>query len=585
MPVGGSREVPSDTGNSSVVLLQIVAVGLFVSALWLVVLPFFNPGFPFGHDLSAHLTYTHLFDRAFHGGQFPVRWTHGVTPGHGQPLFNFYQPGFYYAVALIHVVVPSLLMSVKVAMVAFWLFGAAMMFRALAHYGPMPAALGTLVFAGSPYFLLDLYVRASYPELAAISCAVGALCLQDSILLRPSVGRLSLMSVLIAGAIICHLPTTLIFFPVFAVRALVGETAREGRARGLLYASAAAILGMALALFYVGPAVGEQHLIQLKRLTSGYFDYHTHFVRPSQWLAQWWGHGNSVPGGADEMPFQVGLVEWLVLGCATVVLFANVARRNLTKQDKELIVWLALVLFALFMTTAASARIWGSVPAMAYLQYPWRFLMLVGVACGFLAANLLARLRMPRVATTVLIAAAVLQIVVSSPQRQPSSYVPRGVMNIDRPNWPLAPDARTSAFFEAGYSPIGAVRDAVPSFAMEAPFLWTASPAGAMVKTVVASDRLSELDVTSEQGAPIVLGWTDFPGWTFSVDGRPVQPGRDPATGFIRIEVPPGRHRLRAEFRNTPIRYLANAISAVTLLLLCVLGVNSLTNAARRHWV
>src|SRR5262245_7677098 len=64
--------------------------------------PLLHSGFPLGHDLQAHLTYTYLFDRALQSGQFPVRWTQGIRAGDGQLLFNFYQPGFYYVVQLVH---------------------------------------------------------------------------------------------------------------------------------------------------------------------------------------------------------------------------------------------------------------------------------------------------------------------------------------------------------------------------------------------------------------------------------------------------------------------------------------------------
>src|SRR3954468_16934635 len=84
--------------SASLTLLHGVVLLLLAGGLGALVLPFVHPGLPFGHDLSAHLTYSYLFDRALRGGQFPVRWTHGVAAGHGQPLFNFYQPGFYYAV-------------------------------------------------------------------------------------------------------------------------------------------------------------------------------------------------------------------------------------------------------------------------------------------------------------------------------------------------------------------------------------------------------------------------------------------------------------------------------------------------------
>ena len=108
-----------------------VVAGLAIAIVFVALaLPFLHAGFPLGHDLPAHLTYTYLFDRALEAGQFPVRWTPGLRAGGSQPLFNFYQPGFYYVVQLVHLGVGSLGASMKLAVLGLWAAGAAWMFEA-----------------------------------------------------------------------------------------------------------------------------------------------------------------------------------------------------------------------------------------------------------------------------------------------------------------------------------------------------------------------------------------------------------------------------------------------------------------------
>jgi hypothetical protein len=122
----------------------------FLAAAWsalALVAPFFRAGFLFGHDGGVHQTYAFLFDRALRQGQFPVRWVEGIGDGRGQPLFNFYQVGFYYLVALVHAGGPALTSSVKLVIAGLWLTGPVLLFLLCRPFGALPALLGALVFA------------------------------------------------------------------------------------------------------------------------------------------------------------------------------------------------------------------------------------------------------------------------------------------------------------------------------------------------------------------------------------------------------------------------------------------------------
>jgi hypothetical protein len=500
-----------------------------------------------------------------------VRWTHGVRVGDGQPLFSFYQPGFYYLVQLAHLLVSSLSFAMKLTVLALWTSGAAFMFRLSAHRGWMPAALGALVFAGAPYLLLDVYVRAAWPEFAAIAFAVGAMWALARLLDSPGAGRAVLVAALLAAALVCHLPATLIFCPVLVARAIALCFASPDRRRAFLWCGAAVALAAGLSAFYVIPALSERPLIQMGTLTRDYFDYRNHFVEPAQWLRYSWGFGASVAGAADGMSFQVGIVQWLVIVAAVFCCLRAAARRSLTPDDRDLAFWLAVVAFALFMMSKASSAVWAAAPLLAYLQFPWRFLMLIAVASGCLAANLLARLRGVRSRAAVLTAVAALLLVASREQRRPDHYVPRRAMDIDRPAWANTPEAAASAFVEPGYFPAGPGGHGASSSAERSRRLWITSDPAAIVTPRATRDHEVELVVQSAAGTDVTLAWRMFPAWTISLDGREVRPGVEPRHGFVIVQAPPGRHTLEARFLNTRIRSIANTISAVTAILIVLL--------------
>lgn len=565
-----------------------VAAAIAVAvALWTLAVPLLHAGFPLGHDLPAHLTYTYLFDRAIEGGQFPVRWTQGVRVGDSQPLFSFYQPGFYYLVQLVHLIVPSLGTSMKLAVLALWGCGAAFMFRLRADGGWMPAALGAVVFAGSPYLLLDVNVRAAYPEFAAIMAAVGALWALGRLFDDPGPGHAALLASLLAIALVCHLPATLIFSPVLIGRALVAAVSSTERRRALAWTAAAMAIALGLSAFYVVPALGERDLIQMGALTRGYFDYQLHFVEPIQWLRFAWGFGASVAGPADGMSFQVGLVQWGVIaaavGCCVVA-----ARRRMAAADWDLVFWLGAIAFALFMTTAASLPVWTATPQLSYLQFPWRFLMLVSVACGCLAANVLGRLRAPHHRAVALTVAVALQLLASRDQRRPDHYLPRTAMDIDRPGWSDTAEAQKDAFVEPGYFPAGG-SGAVGGGSPEAPGRegdrrrWTTSDVQSRVTPRATSDHRIALDVQTRTGTDLVLASRMGAGWTVRVGGRPVPARVVPPRGYLRVRVPPGRYLVDAQLGDTWVRRLANLTSAASVALVAALvGLSVMGSGAGR---
>ena len=532
-----------------------VAVGMCTVAA-----PLLHGGFAVGHDLGAHVTYSYLFDAAIREGQMPVRWTEGVGPGRSQPLFSFYQPGFYYLVQLVHVIVPSLALSLKLTVIGVWWLGAAFMGLLVAPRGWAAAASAALVFALSPYLLLDVFVRAAYPELAAIAVAPGVLWAIARVCRTSSAGAVGVAAMLVAVMLVCHLPTALIFAPVFLVYACAHLVASPSRRQTFARLAVAAGLGVGMATFYWLPALAERHLIQLHALTRDYFDYRRHFVVPAQWIRYSWGFGGSVEGVNDGLSLQIGLVQWAVAGAASACAAVAILRRRHTPDDWSLLGWAGAAIFALFMMTRASAVVWAAAPALSFVQFPWRYLMIVAVAGGLLVANLVGRARTAALRGALLSTLLAALLVLSVEQRRPDRYMPQRAMNIDELGWRYTPHALTTAFVEQGYYPITA-RARPSRRANEGSPRWAITRGTAAVTTRRSADHVVELDVDAQSDADLVITSHMFAGWTVLVDGREQPAQLEAAHGYIQVPLTAGRHRVSATFRNTPIRRVANAVS------------------------
>lgn len=519
-------------------------------------------GVPATHDSAAHFTYTYLFDRAVAQRQIPVRWIEWVRDGHGQPLFSFYQPGLYYLTQVTHLVVPSLSRSLMFTVLIAWCLGSWFTFAWLRPLGAIPAAVAAIVFAFSPYLVLDVFVRGAYPEFVAIACAPGVLWCLDRSLTRDRTRDRLMLALLLAVMAVCHLPSLLIFSPIFAAYAVSKLNATRRRA---IATAAAGVLGFGLSAFYVLPALAEIDQVRMREMTTAYYDFHQHFVSPAQWFDYRWGFGGSVPGPDDQMSFQIGRVQWLTIAVALLAIAADVRARLARRPTPTprgtglILLWLAVVAVTLFLMTDAAVGVWEHVRALAFLQFPWRLLMAIAVAASALVALLIARVRDPRLQAIAGLVVVLAHVMLVYPHLKPAGYH-RGPLAIDRPAWRAESPAQSAAFIENGYYPISARR--LPE---DTTGRWTVTRGEGRVGARLMRDAELTLDVETRDGLQLTINTPYFPGWTIALDGRTIPAAVHAESGFMQVAIPAGRHRLDARLIDTPIRRLANILSAGSL--------------------
>jgi hypothetical protein len=517
--------------------------------------PLLTRGFPAGHDAAAHLTYVYLFDAALAQGQFPVRWVEWVVPGHSQPLFSFYQPGFYYAVQLVHAVVPSLLLSTKLTVLGAWWSGSVFVYLLVRPLGRWAAAVAALLFMRAPYLILDVFVRAAFPEFLALACAPAVLWALDRTLRSRHAAFAPALAIFAAAMLICHLPTVLMFVPIFTMYAVGVWLSGGCRPRSLLTGAAAAALGLGLACFYVAPALIELPFTKIRALTSSYFDYRRHFVEPWQWFSTAWGYGGSNPGTADAMSFQVGIVQWIVLAAGAAAVVAAVRRAD-ERRAAWLVSWLGAAVAALLMTTAPAAAIWSAVPPLAFVQFPWRFLTVVALATAVVGALALSSVRSRDLQAALVLCVAGGLWWQTADLLKPVRYFPRSWMFIDDAGWRHDAHAADRAFVEPGYYPATAAR--LP--ARDAKRWRISRGRGEITATAVRDDRVV-LRVDAADRVELTIASHCFPGWQVLTDGVPASWSCGPEFGFIVVSVPAGTHTVEAAFGDTPVRAWSNRVT------------------------
>lgn len=557
-------------------ILSTAVVAIAALSVASIARPLLHAGFPSGHDLSAHVTYTYLFDRVIREGQFPVRWVEGTTNGASQPLFNFYQPGLYYLVELTRTITGELSSSLKLTVLGTWWLGAAFVFLWCRRDGLLAGAAAAVVFAFSPYLILDVFVRAAYPEVAAIACAPAILWAIDGWIRSGGAAYLIAVAALVGVMLVCHLPSAVIFCPVFSVFALHRLLTMRKRLASALPLAAAAAAGLGVSAFYVWPALREQPYVQMSALTRDYFDFHRHFVYPVQWFRYTWGYGGSVPGPHDQLSLQIGVVQWGAIAGALIYGAAALWRRRMTGNTKALTLWLAIVGFAMFMMTSASVSIWDHIAPLAYLQFPWRFSMVITVAAAVLTGRLLGSIGHPRTRGIAALGVVVAQVAFSHGYLAPSRYVPEFLMDIDVPGWCSTGVGHELAFTEKGYDPVEVRRPAPAGIGR-----WTMTSGRGDVKELKMKDDRVSLRVNAATPVTLTINSRNFPGWRVWIDGSQAAFGTQPDSGYLVVQVPPGRHRIDAALTNTPVRAEADVMSAVSAASVIGFAVCAIAQAAR----
>ena len=112
----------------------------------------------------------------------------------------------------------------------------------------------------------------------------------------------------------------------------------------------AVAVGIGLSAFYALPSILELDAVRIRGMTTGYQDFHRHFVHPAAWFDWVWGYAPSGSGESGQVSTQIGIVQWMVVAAALAGVTASSPRGP---RRVAFVGWLAVVIYALFMMTAA----------------------------------------------------------------------------------------------------------------------------------------------------------------------------------------------------------------------------------------
>lgn len=506
-------------------LILFVVISFFTI---LAVTPLLQKGFIPTHDGEYHLIRFFEFEKMLKNGYWFPRWASGLNSGYGVPLFNFHYPLPNYVGVLFHSIGFSLADSFKLTLATGYISAVVFCFFWLTKISERSvAAAGTIVFAYIPYWFVDIYVRGAIGEVLATSWLMLAMAGIER-------GWIMAVVVAVAGIVLSHNILSLMYLPF-----ILGYILLKKPVYWWLI-----LVSLGLSAYFWIPAVVEQNYV----VGLNTVNYLGHFPMLYQLLIPSWGTGFSGSGDlANEMSYQIGLIPLGILVLGTIFTM----RQRISRENRIYAYAILIAAGSIFLTLSYSASIWRLIPIIQYVQYPWRFLSVLLPTCALLSVYVFTSFKRKWLIWGITLFAVVLTVSYS----RPVIYAPR------TDSYYL-----TKSNFTDGTSSMGNTfstkwADWKPQRTDQRIELLTR---GGKINNIISRPLEYAFSVTSTDQATVRVNTVYFPGWVVTIDGKecPIDYKSD---GTIRFTVPGGLHTVKVVFMETPVRYVADLISLVSL--------------------
>ncbi len=512
-----------------------------------------------GHDFDFHLVSWMEVARGWHSGLLYPHWVTSANFGAGEPRFIFYPPASWMLGALLGTVFGWQATPWCFTAICLGCAGFTMRRFAAEYLTPIAATAAACLYIANPYMLFVVYERTAYAELMA--SALLPLLLVFSLRPLPPIAALSTT---IAGIWLMNAPSGVMACYALLWIALL-RLVSDRRWEAPLRLGGATALGLGLAAFYLVPAAYQQHWVEIARAVGPGMRFQDSFL--------FHRIGESFHDGVLHT---ASVIACVLLGVAAVALLLS---QNVLRNRRLL--WLAsLAPLILLLLLPISTPVWRLAPHLNYVQFPWRWLLVLApVVAFFLGAALTKRIRSPWIVALIVAAciAAVIPVVPylhqtcdsedavsaqvdlmhdGSGEEGTDEYTPRDDDNaeIDQD----MPAVRVLA--SPGAEEPNSGKDENPE--------WQADPKTERRATITIQQWLPErraILIDTPDAGFAVIRLMDYPAWTVRRNGVPVPQRLRREDGLLTIAVPQGRSQIQIRWRTTMDVWVGRVLSLLAL--------------------
>lgn len=548
---------------------------LTLSALYSMTALLVGPQFACGHGSAEHINWASQVSAAMREGVLYPRWMSLSNGGYGSPATIFYPPLFYFLTGIVNLFVPSLAYSLKITTFSGFLLSGLGMYIFLRNFcGHKASVVGGIAYQILPYHLLDLYVRVTLAETFAFAWLPLILHFSYKGSTEDAPSHWIGLAFSYAGLVLTHLASAYIF--TFAIAAFALFLSLKGKIlRLLLKLALSNLLGLLISSVYFIPMFFERKYVHIEWITEvagGDYRHNFLFMKENR-------------GDPFHTNLELIFILHSVLALLSLILYYNRRESNNTTARTHFTFFFWLSVFSFFILTPFSTMLWGYVPGLPTIQFPWRWLMVstlsVSILIGFVFdASSLSDIKKDRFAR---ISMALFHAILIASLYLSSFYMLTSKQLTDRDlEWILRYGGDVVEYRPIWITRKNGVLTPAPIDACKNTDIWTPQKNRdfIMEKTepVVLKEGIGVAEIVSWKShsrlfkvmavTPSILRISTFyyPGWTALVNGRELPIGIEKDSGAMLLNIPSGKNEVLLEFRDTPLRRVAKWISVVSLL-------------------
>ena len=533
---------------------------ILVSLLPFIII-FATPLLPHTSDGAVHLPRMGAYFKALADGHIPVRWAGDLNFGYGLPLFNFIYQAPYLISSIFIFFGLGLVSSFKITLALSFLFSGIFMYLFVREWlgDPRKALFVTLFYQFAPFRLVEILVRGAIGGIYAYTFFPLVLYGLAKIAKKPSAPAFALTAIAAMLLVISHNSLSLLFFGVasfFTIFFVKGKKQLIMAFGGLMY-------GLLLSAFFWLPAIAEHKYtygnLFMKDLYKMYFPPLINFFVPNV--------TDSPAFRTGEVSTQLGLFHSIAILLAIIGLVGG----RFDKKTKPILLFgLALTAGAIFFMQPVSLLFWKRISFLRQFQFPWRFLAITSFSTALLSLSFekFVHINAKNVFRIILF----FVIATTAYYWYPRQGFDR-VKETDFWNYPL----NTTYFGETDV-------------------IWSAGPAktfpSSRVEFIQGSGTVTHFQkkthvhtfaATAETDSKLVDHTQYFPGWRVYVDGQkaPIEFQDQNWRGLITFPVAAGTHDVVVRFEESPVRFIADALTIGSLAGLALVYLQTLK--LKRH--
>ena len=549
---------------------------LILACAAIAVLPLAWRGTSCGHDFDFHLQSWLEVVKHWREGVLYPHWDASANYGAGEPRFVFYPPATWLLGALLGVLLPWTWTPLVFTLIAF--IGCGLSFYAMARTWMTEdaATIAACIYVLNPYLLFVAYERTAYGEL--LSAFWLPLLVLYGLRKQPSLLPLSLI---VAALWLTNAPSAVMGCYLLALIVLV--TAIQDRSYALVLRAAGAVaLGLGLAAFYIVPALYEQRWVEIARAIASGMRVEDSFL-----------FGHTGEAFHDQVLRTASWIAVAMLATAIAAILLSLRNRQPNRLRPPLIACLFAICVLLF---PFSDILWKHAPELKFLQFPWRWLLVLSVAMaaliglalrgGFLEATTRKTI-LARSASMLALAVAMSSFAAyafwqpcddeDNIAAQRATFRDNGFEGTDEYTTTDADNGDIQQGLPSVRVLKSAEADEADSSVAENPQWAQSSPDVVPASTQIVRWKTEhkQLEIHTTAPAFAVFQLMDYPAWQVEVNGAPIadRPHRD--DGLLTIPLQAGRSVISIRYAATRDVDLGRGLSALALCVTIMLFIQT----------